>query len=58
MIRKNLNGNISDKEFEKLLKPFSNNYNEYLESYIMPEDITYYIANSYYSHSMYKGSFL
>ena len=58
MIRENINGDISDEEFEKLLKPFSDNYNEYLESYIMPEVIAYYIANSYYRHSMYKGSFL
>ena len=47
MIRENLNGDISNEEFEKLLKPFADNYNEYLESYIMPEVIAYYIANSY-----------
>ena len=58
MIRENVNGDISNEEFEKLLKPFSDNYNEYLESYIIPEVIAYYIANSYYRHSMYKGSFL
>lgn len=58
MIRENVNCDISDEEFTKLLKPFSDNYNEYLESYIMPEVSAYYIANSYYRHSMYKGSFL
>lgn len=58
MIRESVNGDISDEELEKLLKPFSDNYNEYLESYITPEVIEYYIANSYYRHSMYKGSFL
>lgn len=58
MIRENVNGDISNEEFEKLLKPFSDDYNEYLESYIMPEVIAYYIANSYYKHSMHKGSFL
>ena len=58
MIRENINSDISNEEFEKLLKPFADNYNEYLESYIMPEVIAYYIANSYYRHSMYKGSFL
>lgn len=30
MIRENTNADISDEEFEKLLKPFSDNYNEYL----------------------------
>ena len=39
MIRENVNGDISDDEFKKLLKPFIDNYNEYLESYIMPEVI-------------------
>ena len=58
MIRENLNGDISDEEFEKLLKPFSDNYNEYLESYIMPEINAYYIANSYYRNSMYEGTFI
>lgn len=58
MIRENFNGDISDEEFEKILKLFSDNYDEYLESYIVPEVIAYYIANSYYRHSMYKGSFL
>ena len=58
MISENLNGDISNEEFEKLLKPFADNYNEYLESYIMPEVIAYYIANSYYRNAMYEGSFL
>ncbi len=58
MIRENFNADISEEEFEQLLKSFADNYNEYLESYIMPEVIAYYIANSYYRHSMYKGSFL
>lgn len=58
MIRKTTDGDISDEEFEKLLKPFSDNYYKYLESYIMPEVIAYYIANSYYRGSMYEGTFL
>ena len=58
MIRENVNGDISDEEFEKILKPFSDSYDEYLENYIMPEVIAYYIANSYYRNAMYEGSFL
>ena len=58
MIRKITNDDISDEEFEKVLKPFLDNYDNYIYSYIMPEIITYYIANSYYRGSMYEGTFL
>ena len=58
MIRKNTSGDISDKEFDKVLKPFVDNYDEFVVSYIMPEVIAYYIANSYYRNAMYEGSFL
>ena len=58
MIRKTTNGDISDEEFNAILKPFLDNYDEYIESYVMPEVIAYYIANSYYRNAMYEGSFL
>lgn len=58
MIRKNTYSDISDEEFEAILKPFINDYDDFVISYIMPEVIAYYIANSYYRDSMYEGSFL
>lgn len=58
MIRKTTNGDISDEEFEKVLKPFLDDYDDYIYSYIMPEIIAYYIANSYYRNSMYEGTFI
>ena len=58
MIRKTTNGNISDDEFEVVLKPFLDDYDNFIYSYVMPEIIAYYIANSYYRGSMYEGSFL
>ena len=58
MIRKNTNGDISDEEFEAILKPFIDDYDNFVISYIMPEVIAYHIANSYYRGSMYEGSFL
>ena len=58
MIRKTNNGDISDEEFEKVLKPFLDDYDNYIYSYIMPEIIAYYIANSYYRNSMYEGTFI
>ena len=58
MIGKRTNGDISDEEFERVLKPFLDDYDNFVLSYIMPEVIAYYIANSYYKGSMYEGSFL
>lgn len=54
----NIDGDISDEEFNKVLKPFIDNYNEYIESYVMPEVIAYYIANAYYRNLPYKDTFL
>ena len=58
MIRKNTNVDISDEEFEAILKPFIDDYDNIVISYIMPEVIAYYIANSYYRGSIYEGTFI
>ena len=39
--------NITDKEFEEILLPFYNNYNEYLIKFVIPETVAFYIANGY-----------
>ena len=57
MFRKTVNGDISDEDFKKILIPFNDNYDEFLENYIMPEVIAFYIANSFYRDAMWKGSF-
>ena len=56
MIR-NSKENISEEDIEKVIKPFDDNYNEFLENYIMPEVIAYYIANSFYRDAMWESSF-
>ena len=58
MIRKNTSDDISDEEFEAIFKPFIDDYDNFVISYIMPEVIAYHIANSYYRGSMYEVSFL
>ena len=58
MIRKTTYRDTNDEEFNEILKPFLDNYDEYIESYIMPGVITYYINNSYYRNSMYEGAFI
>ncbi len=57
MIRKNTNGDISDEEFEAILKSFIDDYDDFVISYIMPEVIAYYIADSYYRGSIYDVFF-
>lgn len=57
MFRKTVNGNITDEDFKRILIPFNNNYDNFLEDYIMPEVIAFYIANSFYRDAMWKGSF-
>lgn len=47
MIRKTTNGDISDDEFKAVLKAFLDDYDNFIYSYIMPEIIAYYIANSF-----------
>ena len=57
MFRETVNGDISDEDFKKILIQFNDNYNDFLENYIMPEVIAFYIANSFYRDAMWKGSF-
>ena len=58
MSRKNTDGDISEEEFEKVLKPCIEDYDNFVYSYILPEVIAYYLANPYYRNSMYESSFL
>lgn len=57
MFRKTVNGDITDEDFKKILIPFDDNHDDFLENYIMPEVIAFYIANSFYRDAMWKGSF-
>lgn len=38
---------ITNKEFEEILLPFYNNYNEYLIKFVIPEAIAFYLANGH-----------
>ena len=48
---------ISDDDFKNIIIPFNDNYNMFLESYIIPEIVAFYIANSFYREAMCEGSF-
>lgn len=41
------NEDITDKEFEEILLPFYNNYNEYLIKFVIPEAIAFHLANGH-----------
>ena len=57
MIRKSTDEDISEEEYLKIIAPFNDNYHEFLESYVLPEIIAFYIANSFYRNSMWEGTF-
>lgn len=52
MIRKCTDENIYDEELEKVINPFYNNYHTYIIAYVIPEVVTFYIANSYSRNAM------
>ena len=58
MLRKCNNEDISDEECEKVINPFYDNYHTFIEEYIMPEVIAYYLANSFYRNAMWEATFL
>ena len=41
---------ITDKEFEKIYLPFYNNINDYLNNYVIPDLVAFYLANAYSIH--------
>lgn len=58
MIRKSTDEDISEEEYLKIIAPFNDNYHEFLEGYVLPEIIAFYIANSFYRNSMWEGTFM
>ena len=57
MLRKCTDEDISDEECEKVIDPFYNNYDSYLEEYVIPEIIEFYIASSFYRNAMWEVTF-
>ena len=57
MIRKSNDNDISEEEWNNVLNPFYDNYNEFMESYVLPEVIAFYIASSFYRNVMWESSF-
>ncbi len=57
MLRKCTDEDISDEECEKVIDPFYENYDSYLEEYVVPEVIAFYIASSFYRNAMWEATF-
>lgn len=38
---------ITDKEFKEIYLPFDNNVNVYLNNYVIPDLVAFYLANGY-----------
>ena len=58
MLRKSIDEDISDVECKKIINPFYDNYHTFIEEYVMPEVIAYYLANSFYRYAMWEATFL
>ena len=43
---------ITDKEFEKIYLLFYNNVNDYLNNYVIPDLVVFYLANEYSRHCL------
>ena len=43
---------ITDKEYEKIYLPFYNNINDYLNNYVIPDLVAFYLANAYSRHCL------
>ena len=57
MIRKSNGKDISEEEWNNVLNPFYDNYTDFMESYVLPEVIAFYIASSFYRNAMWDSSF-
>ena len=43
---------ITDKEFEEIYLPFYNNVIDYLNNYVIPDLVAFYLANGYSRHCL------
>ena len=47
-----VNSDITEKEYKRYYEPFYDNMDLYLNNYIVPEVVAFYIANSYSRHCL------
>lgn len=54
----NNNEDITDKEFEEILLPFHNNLNDYMIKFIIPDTVSFYLANGYFRNCLSNCSLI
>lgn len=57
MLRKCTDEDISNEECKNVIDPFYDNYDIYLEEYVVLEAIAFYIASSFYRNAMWEATF-
>lgn len=43
---------ITEKEFINIIRPFENNFKKYMINYILPDVVSFYIADSFYKNCL------
>lgn len=57
MFLKSTDRDISDKEFEEILLPHYKVVSRFLEEYVIPEVIAFYLASGFYGSCVYEESY-
>lgn len=57
MFHKNSDEDITDEEFETYIEPHRELTEQFLQEFIMPEYIAFYIASGYNHHALWEGTF-
>lgn len=58
MFKQNTDEDISDTEYNEVIKPHIDKVNNFHETYLVPEISAYYIATGYYNNALYEDSLL
>lgn len=58
MFKKNTDEDVSETEYNTVIKPHIDKVNSFHETYLVPEISAYYIATGYYNNALYKDSLL
>lgn len=57
MFRKVINGGISEEELDSVKYPFTDMCDEYVEKYLLPDYIAFYLATGYLHDALWESSF-
>lgn len=58
MFKKNTDEDVSETEYNTVIKPHIDKVNSFHETYLVPEISAYYIATGYYNNALYEDSLL